>query len=166
MFYLGLLSSPVRGTILANRLSARRMVRSETLVREAAARKFDENPWLKVPLRAALEHVPPLPRPGPEDPGPFSFASEQRVHRILAEAGFQSVVLEPRDFDLDIACGGGIEEALEAAMAHGPTSRALQDQGPEARAAVVTSISRVATLSTRYAGCACRGNLLVTANNA
>jgi hypothetical protein len=79
MFYLGLLSSPVRGTILANRLSARRMVRSETLVREAAARKFDENPWLKVPLRAALEHVPPLPRPGPEDPGPFSFASEQRL---------------------------------------------------------------------------------------
>jgi hypothetical protein len=132
----------------------------------ACWRKFDENPWLRVSLRAALEHVPPLPRPGPEDPGPFSFASEQRVRRILADAGFQSVMLEPRNFALDIACGGGIEEALEAAMAHGPTSRALQDQGPEARAAVVTSISRVATLSTRYAGCACRGNLLVTANNA
>ena len=69
-----------------------------------------------MPLRAALEHVPQLPRPGPEDPGPFSFASEQRVHRILADAGFQSVMLEPRDFDLDIACGGGIEGALEAAM--------------------------------------------------
>jgi ubiquinone/menaquinone biosynthesis C-methylase UbiE len=27
----------------------------------ACWRKFDENPWLKVPLRAALEHVPPLP---------------------------------------------------------------------------------------------------------
>src|SRR5262249_39528303 len=54
----------------------------------------------------------------------------------------QSVMLEPRDFDLDIACGGGIEEALEAAMAIGPTSRALQDQGPETRAAVATSIRR------------------------
>ena len=108
----------------------------------ACWRKFDENPWLQVPLRAALEHVPPLPRPGPEDPGPFSFASEQRVHHILADAGFQSVMLEPRDFDLDIACGGGIEEALEAAMALGPTSRALQDQGPETRAAVATSIRR------------------------
>jgi SAM-dependent methyltransferase len=106
----------------------------------ACWRKFDENPWLQVPLRAALEHVPPLPRPGPEDPGPFSFASEQRVHRILADAGFQSAMLEPRDFDLDIACGGGIEEALDAAMALGPTSRALQDQGPETRAAVATSI--------------------------
>ena len=86
----------------------------------ACWRKFDENPWLKVPLRAALEHVPPLPRPGPEDPGPFSLAGEQRVHRILEAAGFHSVILEPRDFDLDIACGGGIEAALEAAMALGP----------------------------------------------
>ena len=96
-------------------------------------RKFDENPWLQVPLRAALEHVPPLPRPGPEDPGPFSFASERRVRRILADAGFQSVMLEPRDFALDIACGGGIEEALEAAMALGPASRALHVSRPQSR---------------------------------
>jgi hypothetical protein len=86
----------------------------------ACWRKFDENPWLQVPLRAALEHVPPLPRPGPEDPGPFSFASEQRVRHILGNAGFQSVMLEPRDFVLDVACGGGIEQALDAAMALGP----------------------------------------------
>ena len=39
-------------------------------------------------------------------------------------------MLEPRDFNLDIAFELGIEEALEAAMALGPTSRALQDQGP------------------------------------
>jgi SAM-dependent methyltransferase len=63
----------------------------------ACWRKFDENPWLQVPLRcyrgleglfdpAALEHVPPLPRPDPEDPGPFSFASEQRVHRAKMAA--------------------------------------------------------------------------------
>ena len=70
----------------------------------ACRRKFDENPWLQQPLRATLEYVPPLQRPGPEDRGPFSFASEQRVHRILADAGFQSVALEPRDFDLDM-CG-------------------------------------------------------------
>jgi hypothetical protein len=95
-----------------------------------------------VPLRATLERCSDLaPR--------ISFASEQRVHRILADAGFQSVALEPRDFDLDIACGGGIEEALEAAMALGPTYRALQDQDPEMRAAVATSIRRVATLLTR-----------------
>jgi hypothetical protein len=116
-----------------------------------------------VPLRAALEHVPPLP----QDPGPFSLASEQRVRRILADAGFQSVILEPRDFDLDIACGGGIEEALEAAMALGPTSRALQDQGPETRAAVATSIRRALQPYQRGKQVAFAGAIwLVTANNA
>ena len=123
--------------------------------------------WLQVPLRAALEHVPPLPRPGPEDPGLFSFANEKRVHRILADAGFQSVILEPRDFDLDIAFGGGIEEALDAAMALGPTSRALQDQGPETRAAVATSIRRALQPYQRDKQVALAGAIwLVTANNA
>ena len=130
-------------------------------------RKFNENPWLQVPLRAALEHVPPLPRPDPEDLGPFSFASEQRVRRILAEAGFHSVKLEPRGFDLDIACGGGIEVALEAAMALGPTSRALQDQSPETRAAVATSIRGALQPYQRGTQVALAGAIwLVTANNA
>jgi SAM-dependent methyltransferase len=133
----------------------------------ACWRKFNENPWLQVPLRATLEHVPPLPRPGPEDPGPSSFASEQRMHRILADAGFQSVTLEPRGFDLDIAGGGGIEEALEAAMALGPTNRALQDQGPETRAAVAASIRRALQPYQRGKQVALAGAIwLVTANNA
>jgi SAM-dependent methyltransferase len=133
----------------------------------ACWRKFDENPWLQLPLRAALEHVPPLPRPGPEDPGPFSFASELRVRRILADAGYQSVLIEPRDLDLDIACGGGIEEALEAAMALGPTSLALQDQGAETRAAVATSIRRGLQPYQHGNQVALAGAIwLVTANNA
>ena len=108
-----------------------------------------------------------MPRPGPEDPGAFSFATEQRVHRILADAGFQSVALEPRDFDLDIACGGGIEEAVEAAIAVGPTSRVLQDQGPETRAAVATSIRRALQPHRRGKQVALAGAIwLVTANNA
>lgn len=108
----------------------------------ACWRKFDENGWLQVPLRAAQEHVPPLPRPGPEDPGPFSFANQARVRRILAEAGFASVTFEPRDFALDIACGRGLDEALETAMEIGPTARALQDQRPDVRAAVAVSVRR------------------------
>ena len=105
--------------------------------------------------------------PGPEDPGPFSFATERRVHHILANAGFQSVTLEPRDFDLDIACGGGIEVALEAAMALGPTSRAPQDQDPEARAAVATSIRRALQPYQSGQQVALAGAIwLVTANNA
>ena len=80
--------------------------------------------------------------------------------------GFDSVVLEPRDFDLDIACGGGIEEALKAAMALGPTSRALQDQGPETRAAVASSILRALQPYQNGKRVALAGAIwLVTANN-
>ncbi len=50
-----------------------------------------DNPWLMLPLQAAYQHVPKLPQLGPEDPGPFSFASEQRVRRILGEAGFSRI---------------------------------------------------------------------------
>jgi hypothetical protein len=75
-------------------------------------------------------------------------------------------MLEPRDFDLDIACGGGIEEALEAAMALGPTSRALQDQSPETCAAVATSIRHALQPYERGWQVALAGAIwLVTANS-
>jgi hypothetical protein len=39
---------------------------------------------------------------------------------FLRTPSFNQLCLKPRDFDLDMASGGGIEEALEAAMAlHG-----------------------------------------------
>ena len=47
------------------------------------------------PLQAAYKHVPKLPQQGPEDPGPFAFASEARVRRILDAAGFTGVAMEP-----------------------------------------------------------------------
>ena len=60
-------------------------------------RKIDENPWMRVPLHAVYEHVPRLPKPGPEDPGPFSFADVERVKRILVDAGFSVPRISPRD---------------------------------------------------------------------
>ena len=85
-----------------------------------------ENEWAMVPLRAAYAHVPPPPRPGPEDPGPFSFANEARVRRILGEAGFAQVALERLDPAIDLGAGGGLEAAVESALEVGPTSRALE----------------------------------------
>ena len=56
-----------------------------------------ENPWGAVPMRAAQPFLPPLPRPGPEDPGQFSFGDRARVERILSEAGFHGLSIEPVD---------------------------------------------------------------------
>ena len=98
------------------------------------------NPWLTLPLRAAIRHAPKLPELGPEDPGPFSFADEARVRRILGAAGFGDVTLEPRDLELDTAVGGGIENALASALEIGPASRVLQDQPDEVKAAAKAEI--------------------------
>ena len=65
------------------------------------------------------------------------------MRRILMEAGFQVTEVEPRDFDLDIACGKGIDEALETAVGMGPASRALEGQAPQVRAAVIESVRQV-----------------------
>jgi hypothetical protein len=73
----------------------------------ACWREAKQNPWLILPLREATKHAPPLPETNPEDPGPFAFASEARVRKILSDAGFADIVLEPHDLELDIAVGGG-----------------------------------------------------------
>jgi SAM-dependent methyltransferase len=99
-----------------------------------------ENPWMLLPLQAAVRHVPRLPELGPEDPGPFSFASPQRVGRIFGEAGFASLAMQPVDLRLDLAVGRGLEGAVESALEIGPASRAMQDQPADLRAAATQAI--------------------------
>ena len=65
--------------------------------------------WMMAPLQAVYKHVPKLPQQGPEDPGPFAFASEARVHRILGEAGFTDIAMEACPLSLDIAIGRGLD---------------------------------------------------------
>ncbi len=98
------------------------------------------NPWLIVPLKAAMRHAPRLPEVGPEDPGPFSFADEARVRRILAAAGFVDVALAPENLELDVAVGLGLDGAVVSALEIGPASRVLDDQPEAVRAAAAAEI--------------------------
>ncbi len=109
----------------------------------ACWREPRDNPWMLTPLQAAYKHVPKLPQLGPEDPGPFSFASEQRVHRILGEAGFSGIAMEPCNLSLDVAVGRGLDAAVETALEIGPASRALQGHPSDIRAAAANSIREV-----------------------
>jgi SAM-dependent methyltransferase len=106
----------------------------------ACWREPRENPWMMAPLQAVYKHVPKLPQQGPEDPGPFAFASEARVHRILGEAGFSGIAMEPCPLSLDIAIGRGLEAAVQSALEIGPANRALEGQPAELRAAATSSI--------------------------
>jgi ubiquinone/menaquinone biosynthesis C-methylase UbiE len=106
----------------------------------ACWREPRENPFFMAPLQAVYQHVPKLPQLGPEDPGPFSFASEQRVQRVLGEAGFTGIAMEPCDLSLDVAVGRGLDAAVETALEIGPAARALAEQPPDVVAAASQSI--------------------------
>ena len=89
--------------------------------------------------------MPKLPPQGPEDPGPFAFASEARVHRILGEAGFTGIGMESCPLLLDAAIGRGLDGAVQGALEIGPVSRALDGQPEHLRTAVANSIREVVT---------------------
>jgi ubiquinone/menaquinone biosynthesis C-methylase UbiE len=118
----------------------RRALRPSGRLAFACWREPRENPWLMMPLQAVYKHVPKLPQLGPEDPGPFSFASEARVHRILSEAGFSQIAMEPCNILLDVAIGRGLDAAVRTALEIGPAARALEEQPADVRAAATNSI--------------------------
>ncbi|MGZ7042005.1 MAG: class I SAM-dependent methyltransferase [Thermoanaerobaculia bacterium] len=118
----------------------RRALRPSGRVAFACWREPRDNPWMMTALQAVYQHVPKMPRPEPEDPGPFSFAAEERVHRILTQAGFSGIAMEPCDLSLDIAIGRGLDAAVEGALEIGPASRALEGAPVEVRAAAKDSI--------------------------
>jgi ubiquinone/menaquinone biosynthesis C-methylase UbiE len=86
-----------------------------------------ENALVTTILAAVTEFVPPLPKLNPEDPGPFAFADPERVKRILGNAGFTSIALEPVDLQLDAGSGKGLDEAVVNMLEIGPVSRALKN---------------------------------------
>ena len=98
------------------------------------------NPWLMLPLEEATRHVPRPPAASPEEPGPFAFADEHRVRAILEEAGFSEISLEAAELSLDVGIGRGLDAAVQTVTGMGPTSRALEGQPPELRAAALESI--------------------------
>ena len=88
-------------------------------------RALSENPWMEVPLQAALPFLQPVEAPDPTAPGPFAFADASRVRTLLTSAGFGSVEISP--FDAVIG-GADIEQTLKLALRLGPLGRALRER--------------------------------------
>ena len=99
-------------------------------------RALSENPWMEVPLQAALPFLQPVETPDPTAPGPFAFADARRVRNLLTSAGFGSVEISP--FDAVIG-GADIEQTLKLALGLGPLGRALRER-PELSAIVAGAV--------------------------
>jgi SAM-dependent methyltransferase len=99
-------------------------------------RKLAENEWMATPLSAAMEHLPPQPRPDPHAPGPFAFADAERLKSILGQAGFADVAITPHDQKVEL---GMLDEAVEHSVRVGALSRLL-NENPDAVDPVVETL--------------------------
>ena len=87
-----------------------------------------DNPWAMVPLVAARRALDVTPVPvDPTAPGPFAFADEGRVRRILTDAGFRRIVVDR--FDTQVGLGPSPRAAAERALRIGPTARLAREVG-------------------------------------
>ena len=100
-----------------------------------------ENPWMTVPMAAALQHIPPPPMPAPGAPGPFAFADPDHVRGVLSTAGFTDVALEPVRMALTIGGDGDLDSTVDFLLKMGPTARALREaDDPELLPLVAASV--------------------------
>lgn len=87
---------------------------------------FADNPWFTTPIAAARPLLPPQPPVDPDAPGPHAFARPERIAEVLGGAGFADIAPRRVDLMLDVAVGGGLDAAVESALAIGPLARALE----------------------------------------
>lgn len=100
-----------------------------------------ENLWAMAPVSAARDFIAMPPRPGPEDPGPFSFADPDRVRTVLTAAGLKEIDFTPLDYRIPL--GRSLEEALNFTMEMGPLSAPLAAVTGDNRIKAIAAISGV-----------------------
>jgi SAM-dependent methyltransferase len=86
------------------------------------------NDWTRLPLQAALQHVPAPAPADPDAPGPFAFSDPERVRSILQDSGFHEVVIEPYSTALRFGRASSLSQSVRELAMIGPVSRLLVDQ--------------------------------------
>ena len=108
--------------------NVRRALRPGGRVVFACWRPVAENPWILVPMAAAMPHVTLPPPPPPGAPGPFAFGDAARVRGILEAAGFAAIEIEPAEVPM-LPGGGDVDEAADTFLEVGPLASALREAG-------------------------------------
>lgn len=97
-------------------------------------RSMTENRWASAPMEAACHLLPPQEPVDPFAPGPFAFADDARLRRILADANYSHIEIEP--FDGRMNMGATLEDAAAEILNIGPLARAAKDIDEETRAKI------------------------------
>lgn len=101
---------------------------------------LEKNEWVRVPLRAASQHVELPAPPAPGAPGPFAFADPDRVRRVLVAGGFTDVSFETYEAALSLGGATSVDDAVEFMLEIGPIATLLRDADPSVRTRVAQAI--------------------------
>jgi ubiquinone/menaquinone biosynthesis C-methylase UbiE len=105
-----------------------------------------ENLWATLPMQALADLLPPLPPADPHAPGPFAFADPERVHGLLAAAGWQDIAFHALPFTMVVGSGDDpVAAAVQFNLRIGPAARLVRDAGPEAEAAAPDRLAAALT---------------------
>ncbi len=102
-------------------------------------RKPADNPWLSLPMRAAMDLLPEQPPADPLAPGPFAFADPERLRGILTQAGFADVDIAAHDPQWRSSA----DDARLFYAEVGPMARLLADVDADTAARVQAAIDAV-----------------------
>lgn len=94
----------------------------------ACWRTFPENHWASAPVLVALPLLrEPPAAPPPGTPGPFSFADDAHVRRILEQSGWRDIRLTLWDGLIELP-GANAEDTAAFMVEIGPLGRTMLDQ--------------------------------------
>lgn len=114
----------------------RRAVTKDGRLRAFVFRSPAENPFMTAAEMAAAPLLPNLPPRRADAPGQFAFADRQRAARILEEAGWGGIEIEP----IDVPCSFP-ESGLDRYVTRlGPVGAALQQADESTRAKVIAEV--------------------------
>jgi ubiquinone/menaquinone biosynthesis C-methylase UbiE len=101
-----------------------------------------ENPWMSLPMLAAMPFVKIEVAADPYAPGPFAFADAERVCSMLRTAGFAQTKATELRTDMAIAGGVELDGALEFMLRISPISRALAEVETTTRDAAIAAVRK------------------------
>jgi SAM-dependent methyltransferase len=121
----------------------RKFLRPQARLAFCCWQSMKDNDWTRIPLQAALQHLPPPERPDPHAPGQFAFADPRRVRDILQSSGFSDVAIESFNREIRFGEAATLSASVRQLAKIGPISRLLADQQSDVMERVFTSMEEV-----------------------
>jgi SAM-dependent methyltransferase len=106
-----------------------------------------KNLWMSLPMGAVKSAVPelaPPPPASPTEPGPFAFADRGYLERVLREAGFARLDIEPFDTEIELT-STGLDDAVEFVMTATPLARLVAQASDAQRQCAAAALREALT---------------------